>query len=230
MRKLCSAHRGRAGGLLKHRHIAGWNYVSFYMKDQEEKFLIVCIMADYYDLAIPSLHKVKFLLNIWWNPNKVMQAKFCHQLRNSCIVLRRSCFNLQSVEMIWMSHLQWVGWVCAVGTLESEYCLEEFGGKSSGIPRQASVDFLFTGEMKDLFLCCIKWENFFCAWWVQWELLIPSLLNCAVFLCTLQEVPAFLPPVSLKSGGLLTENYLFFQSSLLTHAWQVKQTKLFFSK
>lgn len=70
-----------------------------------------------------------------------------------------------------------------LGTLESEYCLEVFGGKKFGLPGQTSMVFFFTWKTKSLFLCQMKWENFFCAWWVQWELLVPSLLNCTVVLC-----------------------------------------------
>lgn len=117
-----------------------------------------------------------------------MLAGCCQQLRNSCTAMMKICWHLQSEHTVWVDRVQSEqGGVCAVGTLESKHCLEAFGEKKKpGIAGQTSMGFFFfpfTWKRKNLFLCQMKGENFFCAWGVQREFLVPSVLNCTVVPC-----------------------------------------------
>lgn len=124
----------------------------------------------------------------FWVCGRAQPSDAGRVLGSSCAAVMEMCWHLQSEHSLWMDHAQsdevgfvlWAPW----NQNTAGRHLEKKNLASLGRLLWAFFFFFsFTWKRKNLFLCQMKGEKFFCAWGVQQEFLVPSVLDCTVVPC-----------------------------------------------
>lgn len=146
---------------------------------------------------------------------KCRQSDAGRMLRNSCTVVMKMCWHLQSEHTAWMDHVQSdkVGFVLWAPCNQNT-AWRHLEKKKPGIPGQISMVlfwFFFFPSLEKGRIC-------FCARWKERTFSVPEefsgnfwFLHCLIALWSpvLGEVQPFLPPGSLQSWAFTCWEFLF---------------------
>lgn len=229
---LCSwgssvAHTHRAGGLLKLRNTAGWNYESFNVTDQEEEMFPAGDVVRPWLSLTQSKNPFEYVVKCRQSDAGRMLSAAEKQLYSNDENLLAFAVRTHSLSG---SCTEWARWGLCCGHLGIKTLLGGIWRKKKTWHCWADFYGLFFSPSLEKGRIC------FCARWKERTFSVPEefsgnfwFLQCLIALWSpvLGEVQPFLPPGSLQSWGFTCWEFLFpFKDKHLN--WQIFPLSTFF--